>query len=308
MGFLANAQKKYINYKGLLSDNNGPMANANINVKVTISLHETIPFIQTIDLYEEEHTNVHTDEYGIFSIVIGRGQMTGGITTYNNIDWKTTPGINELRYDIAIDTGSGYQNFVTDEVFESVPYSNVSIYSKQAEFLAKQDRYIEFLNGDDIGLKFDIHVNNNYNYYLKNTTTDGFGFYYGSSMALKFEGADGIRIPGYLTVEDKLYGSDSGDADMKAYIYGYFNGQGTPYQNACSSGFAVNRLSTGRYRVAFANSPGSADNYIAIATSQGSLYNASTTQYDDYFEIYIRNIDTNSYADPPAVKFVVFKK
>ncbi len=27
IGFLINAQEKYINYKGLLSDNNGPLAN-----------------------------------------------------------------------------------------------------------------------------------------------------------------------------------------------------------------------------------------------------------------------------------------
>jgi len=304
MGVLTNAQTHF-NYKGLLTENNTPLANSIITVKVTIEAHHSIPSPGTTTIWQEEHSGVHTDANGIFSIEIGAGTKIGGTAThFYDIDWR--PLFNNIRYDIDIDTGSGYHNFVSNEYFKSVPYSNYSQKAGEASSLKKQYGYIEFASGQNKGLKFDVGTG----YYLKNTNAGGFGFYYGSTMALKLHGSVGIEIPGYLELGGELHAPSSGDADMKAYAYGFVNASGTIVGG--SDNFTVNRSFTGIYEITLTGVTGLSDaDCFVIATPSINADNAAIRAYVDNgnHKIYVKTMgDTGATQVNKSFQFVVFKK
>jgi hypothetical protein len=110
---------------------------------------------------------------------------------------------------------------------------------------------------------------------------------------------------GDVYVSKKLKGDDSGDADMKAYIYGYVNSSGNILTDGSSSGFSVTRVATGKYKITFTDSPGSYDKYIAIASVHSFAF-VYVTQSANYFHVYIRN-SSGSYVNA-AFTFVVYKK
>jgi len=311
VGVLTNAQThfNYFNYKGLLSDNNGPLANAVINVKVTIEEHHSIPSSGTTTIWQEEHSGVHTDANGIFSIEIGAGTRIGGTAThFYDIDWVPFP--NFLRYDIDIDTGSGYQNFVSDEYFKSVPYSK---YSYKARKLEPTYSSVEIKNYvyTDYGLIVHGSGNCNNGLHLKSGTINWYTFMGGGKeYKIANDGTDVFKISNTdnsVWIKGELHADDSGDADMKAYIYGDFDANGTIKTNASTSGFNVTKMSTGEYKVTFTHSPGASDRYIVVATAQGSDKNVGITKSSNDFTIWVRNTDTNNYQNA-HVQFVVFKK
>ncbi len=297
VGVLTNAQTHF-NYKGLLTENNTPLANSIITVKVTIEAHHSFPSPGTTTIWQERHSNVHTDTNGIFSIEIGAGTRIGGTETdFNDIDWA--PLLNSLRYDIDIDTGSGYQNFVSDEYFKSVPYSNYSQKAGEASSLKKQYGYIEFASGQNKGLKFYVGTG----YYLKNTDTGGFGFYYGSTMALKLHGSVGIEIPGYLELGGELHADDSGDADMKAYAYGeWYNGS----SRHTTPNVTITHTSTGYYKVTFSNSPGGTDKYIVVGNIYAMEGYVKFGKAPGYMTV--RTYNSSGTLVDGGFTFVVFKK
>jgi len=308
MGVLTNAQTHF-NYKGLLTENNTPLANSIITVKVTIEAHHSIPSPGTTTIWQEEHSGVHTDANGIFSIEIGAGTKIGGTATnFYDIDWR--PFLNNIRYDIDIDTGSGYQNFVSDEYFKSVPYSN---YSHEAGKLKPGYHSVEVLNNASTYNGFIVNGKGDIERGLR--LRDGSDDWYtymdsNKNFVIRNDGTDVFKISdtdNSVWIKGELHADDSGDADMKAYIYGYFLSNGTIKTNASTSGFTVTKMSTGEYKVTFTHSPGASDRYIVVATAQGSDKNVGIAKSSNYFRIWVRNTDTNNYQDAP-VQFVVFKK
>jgi hypothetical protein len=116
-----------------------------------------------------------------------------------------------------------------------------------------------------------------------------------------------IENTGNVKFEKSITAEDSGNADMKAYIYGRVNTNGSIITNASSDGFTCTRINTGQYRISFTNSPGSANNYIVVATASSSSVNVGVSQINDYFTLYVRDTSSDSYTNA-QVSFVVYKK
>jgi len=110
-------------------------------------------------------------------------------------------------------------------------------------------------------------------------------------------------INGEVKVEE-IQATDSGDADMKAYIYGLVSVSGG-ISAASSEGFTVERTGTGVYRINFTNPPPSHVSYIAMA-SLNELGFVTTTRNQAY--VLINTYDTSGNADDKNFSFVVYKK
>jgi len=111
---------------------------------------------------------------------------------------------------------------------------------------------------------------------------------------------------GSVMVTRKLKGPDSGDNDMKAYVYGDVLQLGSVDGTRSTDGFSASRIGTGHYRVTFSNSP--SGNYIVIVTKSHTVNPrmVSVAQYDDYFDVYI--YDAGGTAIDGGFNFVVYKK
>jgi hypothetical protein len=74
-----------INYQAVARDNNGKeIVNTDIEVMFTIS--SGAPPTGTV-VYQEVYTDVTTSKYGVFSLVIGKGEPLSG--TFADIDWSS---------------------------------------------------------------------------------------------------------------------------------------------------------------------------------------------------------------------------
>jgi len=116
-----------------------------------------------------------------------------------------------------------------------------------------------------------------------------------------------IKINGNMEVVDRLTSTDSGNADMKAYIYGSVQSDGTILADASSDGFAVEYLDTGNYKITFNTIPVASTTYIVSASASSSYTNIGVTKHDDYFEVFCRSISSGNLEDR-NFDFVVYKK
>jgi hypothetical protein len=97
-----------IHYQAVARDASGEIKNESIDVKFSILAGET-------SVYEELH-HTTTSQYGVFSLIIGKGEALNG--TFHAIDWST--GNHSLQVDI--DLGNGWKRMGTIS-FMSVPYA-----------------------------------------------------------------------------------------------------------------------------------------------------------------------------------------
>ncbi len=128
------AQNEGFHYKFLITDNNNPMANQPVNIKFTVKDGSTV-------VWEEEHPGITTDGNGIATVVMGEGsRLSGTAANFNDIDWSLP-----LTYDVDINTGSGYINFVSGQAFKFVPKAK---YAETADFNKLQNKPVTFyVNG-----------------------------------------------------------------------------------------------------------------------------------------------------------------
>jgi hypothetical protein len=117
-GLAANAQAppQGINYQAVARDNTGSiLANATISIKFSI----INDLVNNVTLYQETHTNVVTNQFGLFSLVIGQGTQSGGtLPNFTAIPWGTvTPYLK-----VEANPGTGFIDMGTMK-FWSVPYA-----------------------------------------------------------------------------------------------------------------------------------------------------------------------------------------
>ncbi|TYA92166.1 hypothetical protein [Seonamhaeicola marinus] len=112
-------------------------------------------------------------------------------------------------------------------------------------------------------------------------------------------------LNGELNVSE-VQATDSGDADMKAYIYGLIVGSNGNKANASSGGFTVVRLGTGQYRISFNNPPSSHTDYLVLGTLHQEIGFVRTSKFQEYFEI--RTYNTSEALTDINFNFVVYKK
>lgn len=159
------------------------------------------------------------------------------------------------------------------------------------------------LSGSGNGDKFGV-------YSLIETTAGGthYGVYAQVEKAGSYAGffVGDVYTSQDISVDGEVHGNQSGNADMKSYIYGQIGSTGSIGILSSSSGFTASRIGTGQYRITFDVDPGSI-NYLVIATPI-STSPAIVTQVrnNSYFDIYLWN--TSGVAIDKSFTFVVYKK
>jgi hypothetical protein len=119
-----------INYQALARNNSGsPIASTELQVKASILSDTLTPVI----VWEELHSTVTTNPYGIFSIVIGTGtKQSGSAATFDAIDW----GASVLYLKIQINYQGAWKYMGTSRLW-STPYAMVSDKTKSLDDLSK---------------------------------------------------------------------------------------------------------------------------------------------------------------------------
>jgi len=116
---------------------------------------------------------------------------------------------------------------------------------------------------------------------------------------------------GDVKVTKKVMSVDSGDADMKAYIYGKIDTSttGAIVTSASSDGFSIVRNDTGDYTVNFVNPPGTTVAYTVIASMDNeNIGFISVKNYNSYFKVYTYSTDEAGIKKDRDFTFVVYKK
>jgi hypothetical protein len=158
-----------INYQAVARDSTGSvLAAENLTIQFSIISDTTISWQET----HQETTN----EYGLFTVIIGQGASTsiGGSSSFGVVDW----GASTHSLQVEIDYGNGFIDMGTTD-FMSVPYaltagnsqspnnhdfSNISCASKADLSLPSQPQYGEAIivkaygnltNGDPVGWYYD---------------------------------------------------------------------------------------------------------------------------------------------------------
>lgn len=115
-----------------------------------------------------------------------------------------------------------------------------------------------------------------------------------------------VTINGELEVTEKITAPDSGDSDMKAYIYGSIRSDGTKITTSSSDGFTVSRVSTGKYNISFTSAV-DAGIYIVNANSTSQDGVILSNKYDDFFQVKIYSNYSSNLMDT-SFDFIVFKR
>lgn len=105
-----------INYQAVARDNAGdPLSNQIISVRFSVIATSTSGTV----LYQEDHSTISTNQFGLFNLVIGQGSRTGGsLTNFASIDWS----LDSKFLRVEVDAGSGFENLGTTQML-SVPYA-----------------------------------------------------------------------------------------------------------------------------------------------------------------------------------------
>ena len=106
------------NYQAIARDVSGnPITNYPLPVRITIqsdSLGGTV-------FWTELHSSVATNQFGLFSLVIGKGaRQSGTASSFSDIDWSVTPKFLKTEIDY-----SGWKYMGTSRIY-SVPYALVA--------------------------------------------------------------------------------------------------------------------------------------------------------------------------------------
>jgi hypothetical protein len=114
----AQADSIGINYQAIARDTTGqPFSDTTINVKFSIW-----DAISNGNMnYSEEHFNVQTNKYGLFTLVIGNG--TNATSDFEDITWATTNKYLQVEIDLI---PNGYIQMPGRTRFQGVPYARAS--------------------------------------------------------------------------------------------------------------------------------------------------------------------------------------
>lgn len=81
-----------LNYQAVARDING-IVRANDTINLEFKIHDNSPTGNV--LFGEEHLNVATNQFGLFTVSIGNG--TSQINSIQNITWGTNPKYLEVK-------------------------------------------------------------------------------------------------------------------------------------------------------------------------------------------------------------------
>ncbi len=161
--------------------------------------------------------------------------------------------------------------------------------------------YYAKLGGNANGNKYGVYAEMNsnasgplYAVYGKSTRTTG------TSYAGYFEGN--------VKVTKKIQAPVSGTADMKAYMYGQVNADGTIVTSASSDGFTVNKTGTGKYDIVFDTPVSSATSYTVICNIIDDYTGFVTPRQRYTNKVYIEVSNSNATYKNRNFTFVIYKR
>jgi hypothetical protein len=115
-----------INYQAIARDEKGlELFVTPVTVRFTIragSANGTLSY--------QETQSTTTNQFGLFTLVIGQGTRTGGATNLSTVDWKSAPQF--LSVELSLDRGINYLPMGSAQ-YMSVPYAFVANQSRNAD-------------------------------------------------------------------------------------------------------------------------------------------------------------------------------
>ena len=114
-----------INYQAVARDANGELLK-NQTIKVQFTILQGANLSSASPVYTEEHSSVSTNQYGLFTLVIGKGTPSLGTDVLTSPSW----GSSNQFLKVEIDAGSGY-DLVGETQLMSVPYALYAEYGGQ---------------------------------------------------------------------------------------------------------------------------------------------------------------------------------
>jgi len=283
------------NFKALVTDNGNPVANSTITVRVTFKAGSSVK-------WKETHANVHTDANGIFSVIMGEGTRVAGVASFDKVDWN----VGNMNYTIEVNTGSGYHALVSNEYFKRVPYAKLAERLSQTDYDVVTNEANIWVKNDGTGDIYQglrlSHGSDDWYLYMKND----------NGFALSNDGVDVLKIAdsnNNIWLRGKLTAPASGDADMKAYIYGkvYHDGSTPGSTTPNTNGFSVQKLSTGKYRITFTTPMSHYYDYVIIGTIFSNYPGTLRTDaFSNYVDVY--TYTASGVLADRSFQFVVYKK
>ncbi|NPA42981.1 MAG: hypothetical protein GXO27_03010 [Chlorobi bacterium] len=155
------------------------------------------------------------------------------------------------------------------------------------------------LQGTGSGDKYGVSV------YIDQTAG---GTHYGVYASVPKPGSYAAYFEGDAYLSGKLKGEDTGDADLKPYVYGTVTAAGAVENGSSTDGFSVTRTATGEYTVQFDQAPGSASDYLVTVTLTDNSDFGLVKVIRRSGDFDIRIIDRNGNAADMSFSFVVYKK
>jgi len=120
LSLLTSQVPQGFNYQAIARDASGnPLSGITINVKLGIQADTSA---SPVILWEEQHTGVKTNAFGLFTVIIGTGTKSGGsASSFSTVNWRTSP----LFLKTQIYYNSAWKYMGSSRLW-SVPYSEIS--------------------------------------------------------------------------------------------------------------------------------------------------------------------------------------
>lgn len=124
---LLNGQvSKGWNYQAVIRNSIGPIANTGLEVRFTILKSS----ITGIPVYSEIHINSITNNFGLLTLPLGKGQQPQG--QFDTINWRSDRYFLKVEMDLA-GTPGGYLDFGTEEIFFQPQVDSEALWLKNAD-------------------------------------------------------------------------------------------------------------------------------------------------------------------------------
>ena len=219
---------------------------------------------------------------GIFNTAIGYKTLYNSKKNYNTVVGENALYLNVNGEDNVV---MGKESFYYNKGSKNVALGAFAGYYKEGN----ENVFI----GYNSGLYDNTNTNNNLYINDSGSITLIYGNFYDK----------------YITIYGKLRGQDSGDADMKAYIYGKVTASGGLILDAWSGGYSLNKIATGIYEIRFFSEMPVVDAYSIIANINWGN-GIGFIRFRNYSTTAARIYTYNSFgnlSDKPF-SFVVYKK
>lgn len=301
-----------INYQAVARNSSGnPLVNQNVGVSLTI----TDALSGGSTLYNETH-NVTTNQFGLFSLVIGSGTPVTG--TFGAIDWTSTDRFLNVQVDPA--GGTSYIDMGTSQLL-SVPYAKNAekiglynsgtanptrtivqhspAYPQYGLFYADLTDQFQF-NGISQGV-LTVAVDHN-QVGINTTTIDPNARLHVEGNVRVKNGAEFVQA-----TPTEINQTQTGTANLIPICYGSVAANGTINVNGSATNFTVTKTGTGSYEVSITgvNYFFSSFTTIASINSSSSIGFIGTNSANN--NLVVRTYDTGGVAIDRPFNFVVYR-